>query len=366
MCHHHHRKNTPVPHATKPNTRSATVKKKRRISTKTTTTSTSVSLKPSRKTRTKRRKPKYLSLNLKLSPQKKPQTSKKKTKMTNKLHQQLTLFPLHPENLVEDTKDHMHEHDNEDNNVVASFLFDTATDSSTTLNGLLTSSTSEQESPAVSPLSLTFAYGEDRCGDSNYGLVRTAMRCKERDASEEKWVSYSEVVENNKIVVKEEEVMSSSCIDDHGRDRDRDRDHDDVDEGAWCMKQVQGQKKKLLLDLKLDYQEILNAWSDKGPLYVDGESPQTVPELHDATLPTDAWSNVGNLWSVPERASIDGSDSVEGKEGWNREHREASVLRYKEKRQNRLFIKRIRYEVRKLNAEKRPRMKGRFVKRSEV
>ena len=40
--------------------------------------------------------------------------------------------------------------------------------------------------------------------------------------------------------------------------------------------------------------------------------------------------------------------------------RQASVLRYKEKRQSRLFSKRIRYEVRKLNAEKRPRMKVTF------
>lgn len=44
-------------------------------------------------------------------------------------------------------------------------------------------------------------------------------------------------------------------------------------------------------------------------------------------------------------------------EGWKKGQREASVLRYKEKRQSRLFSKRIRYEVRKLNAEKRPRMK---------
>lgn len=43
--------------------------------------------------------------------------------------------------------------------------------------------------------------------------------------------------------------------------------------------------------------------------------------------------------------------------------REARVSRYKEKRRTRLFSKKIRYEVRKLNAEKRPRMKGRFVKR---
>ena len=40
-----------------------------------------------------------------------------------------------------------------------------------------------------------------------------------------------------------------------------------------------------------------------------------------------------------------------------RRRREASVLRYKEKRQTRLFSKKIRYQVRKLNADKRPRFK---------
>lgn len=43
--------------------------------------------------------------------------------------------------------------------------------------------------------------------------------------------------------------------------------------------------------------------------------------------------------------------------------REASVLRYKEKRRTRLFSKKIRYQVRKVNADRRPRMKGRFVRR---
>ncbi|KAL9264692.1 CHLOROPLAST IMPORT APPARATUS 2-like protein [Drosera capensis] len=42
--------------------------------------------------------------------------------------------------------------------------------------------------------------------------------------------------------------------------------------------------------------------------------------------------------------------------------REASVLRYKEKRRTRLFSKKIRYQVRKVNADQRPRMKGRFVR----
>lgn len=41
--------------------------------------------------------------------------------------------------------------------------------------------------------------------------------------------------------------------------------------------------------------------------------------------------------------------------------REASVQRYKEKRRNRLFSKKIRYQVRKLNADRRPRMKVPFL-----
>ena len=37
--------------------------------------------------------------------------------------------------------------------------------------------------------------------------------------------------------------------------------------------------------------------------------------------------------------------------------REACVMRYREKRRSRMFYKKIRYHVRKLNAENRPRMK---------
>ena len=46
--------------------------------------------------------------------------------------------------------------------------------------------------------------------------------------------------------------------------------------------------------------------------------------------------------------------------------REASVSRYREKKKTRSFTKTIRYEVRKLNAENKPRMKGRFVKRAPL
>ncbi|KAI8533529.1 hypothetical protein RHMOL_Rhmol10G0018200 [Rhododendron molle] len=91
----------------------------------------------------------------------------------------------------------------------------------------------------------------------------------------------------------------------------------------------------------------------------------------------DDWgSNGGGLWTVPQISINNGNignmkvktEEVilqGGEDEWKQVRaREASVLRYKEKRQNRLFAERIRYEVRKINAEKRPRMKGRFVKRS--
>ncbi|ERN00140.1 hypothetical protein AMTRI_Chr13g83460 [Amborella trichopoda] len=46
--------------------------------------------------------------------------------------------------------------------------------------------------------------------------------------------------------------------------------------------------------------------------------------------------------------------------------KEARVLRYREKKKNRKFEKKIRYASRKAFADKRPRIKGRFVKRNEV
>lgn len=46
--------------------------------------------------------------------------------------------------------------------------------------------------------------------------------------------------------------------------------------------------------------------------------------------------------------------------------REARVLRYREKKKNRKFEKTIRYASRKAYAETRPRIKGRFAKRTEA
>ncbi len=42
--------------------------------------------------------------------------------------------------------------------------------------------------------------------------------------------------------------------------------------------------------------------------------------------------------------------------------RQASLRRYREKKARRSFSKTIRYQMRKVNADRRPRIKGRFVK----
>ncbi|KAG0555967.1 hypothetical protein KC19_11G016000 [Ceratodon purpureus] len=98
---------------------------------------------------------------------------------------------------------------------------------------------------------------------------------------------------------------------------------------------------KVMPSLQLDLKAVLTAWSDRGePWMVDFK----VPQMNDD-------SNSSGSDSTGLVPDMDGD-------------RDARVMRYKEKRRTRLFSKKIRYEVRKLNAERRPRMKGRFVKRT--
>lgn len=103
-------------------------------------------------------------------------------------------------------------------------------------------------------------------------------------------------------------------------------------------------KKKILLNL--DYEGVLKAWADQRCPWTNGERP----ELDS----NESWPDcMGNYMGIMnENVTIVDRG------------REARVTRYREKRRTRLFSKKIRYEVRKLNAEKRPRMKGRFVKRA--
>ncbi|XP_019160355.1 PREDICTED: zinc finger protein CONSTANS-LIKE 5-like isoform X2 [Ipomoea nil] len=93
------------------------------------------------------------------------------------------------------------------------------------------------------------------------------------------------------------------------------------------------------------------------------------------TKPSLSVSSSLDVGVVPDGSSVSeisyrniGGGSVDSRGGsqWNGMDREARVLRYREKRKNRKFEKTIRYASRKAYAETRPRIKGRFAKRTEV
>ncbi|XP_057523704.1 protein CHLOROPLAST IMPORT APPARATUS 2-like [Amaranthus tricolor] len=94
--------------------------------------------------------------------------------------------------------------------------------------------------------------------------------------------------------------------------------------------------------LKLNYDDVLNAWSDRG-------SPFSDDILGSEFSGSDALARLAQIDLFGEFGAL----------------REASVQRYKEKRRTRFFSKKIRYQVRKVNADQRPRMKGRFVRRPD-
>lgn len=109
---------------------------------------------------------------------------------------------------------------------------------------------------------------------------------------------------------------------------------------------------KRKISLRLNYDAVINEWASQGSPWTSGCRPE-----FDAV---DGWPNcMGGVGPTGVQNQIGEGGHVVGGDGG----RGARVLRYREKRKSRLFSKKIRYEVRKLNAEKRPRLKGRFVKR---
>ncbi|KAJ0229396.1 Zinc finger protein CONSTANS-LIKE 8 [Hirschfeldia incana] len=116
----------------------------------------------------------------------------------------------------------------------------------------------------------------------------------------------------------------------------------DVNPTLVITKTEENAKQRNML-LRLNYENVIAAWDKQ-------ESPRT------ATWNQNECNNASNFQLVPP--------GTEEKKVCDRSEREARVWRYRDKRKNRLFEKKIRYEVRKVNADKRPRMKGRFVRRS--
>lgn len=249
-----------------------------------------------RKTRSKTKKPKFLSLRRKFPAEETKEIEELSGRKSLKDAAEdidgyeLKLFPQQPENLVEDRESYDHENEN-----VAVF-FSAGDSSATTLTGLLDFSADHQSNSSLTvannhnitsryrsyscllnflftksinecvylidpiptgfrlrDLSPSAAYSEDPSP-----LVRNAFRSRERDAREETWVSLSEVV-------KEEEVSSSGGVG------------------------IQG------LRLKLDYEEIIDAWSNKGSLYIDAETPQIVPDINHQFMWQQSSNNQVNI-----------------------------------------------------------------------
>nr|UOF76506.1 CONSTANS-like protein [Olimarabidopsis pumila] len=128
-------------------------------------------------------------------------------------------------------------------------------------------------------------------------------------------------------------------------------------------------RKTSLLFLRLDYESVISAWDNHGSPWKTGIKPEFNLDnccreclLGGNTCPSHVMSGFEELSSA-----VGSVTRQQGRDGGGSDvEREARVLRYREKRRTRLFSKKIRYEVRKLNAEQRPRIKGRFVKRTSL
>lgn len=75
----------------------------------------------------------------------------------------------------------------------------------------------------------------------------------------------------------------------------------------------------------------------------------------------------GSLTLVPSHTKNEGEEEVEKKTAEQRKQlRAEALIRFRAKRANRSFQKKIRYGCRKVLAESRPRVKGRFVKKCDM
>ncbi|KAL9324513.1 hypothetical protein ACSQ67_009370 [Phaseolus vulgaris] len=183
----------------------------------------------------------------------------------------------------------------------------------------------------------------------------------------------SEHVKGSEVVLdcKEEDDEMDACVDGVG-EKDamvKVKDEEELDADTSChldsiildmnwndiveSESLAEEQDKKEMFLRLNYEDVIASWASQGCPWTTGTPPNF---NSDDFLPDFLGSNgedvlccYGEMRSL--RGHADGG-------------REARVLRYREKRRTRLFAKKIRYEVRKLNAEKRPRMKGRFVKRT--
>lgn len=104
------------------------------------------------------------------------------------------------------------------------------------------------------------------------------------------------------------------------------------------------------------YSDINNDFSTSKPFTYNYNHSVSSPSLEVGVVPD------GNVMSEISYCGYGSTPAVQ----ITAADREARVMRYREKRKNRRFEKTIRYASRKAYAETRPRIKGRFAKRSDL
>ncbi|XP_050226818.1 zinc finger protein CONSTANS-LIKE 2 [Mercurialis annua] len=94
----------------------------------------------------------------------------------------------------------------------------------------------------------------------------------------------------------------------------------------------------------------------------------SISSMEVGVVPESTMSDVSISHPRPPKGTIDlfSSSPMQTPTQLSPRDREARVLRYREKKKNRKFEKTIRYASRKAYAETRPRIKGRFAKRTDV
>jgi len=128
-------------------------------------------------------------------------------------------------------------------------------------------------------------------------------------------------------------------------------------------------------DLDLDFENIMYEWEDQNVFNnMTASMPPPMPrQTHAAYAPPSALavavdsepSSDSHQSASEEEAACTAVETKPEEDEFTR-NRRLCLERYREKKRNRRFSKKVRYHLRKMNADRRPRYKGRFIKKGEV
>ncbi|XP_057970695.1 zinc finger protein CONSTANS-LIKE 2 [Malania oleifera] len=137
-----------------------------------------------------------------------------------------------------------------------------------------------------------------------------------------------------------------------------------VQSGEVKDRQLQQQQPELQLQVGLEYESSKIGYGNAASI----SNSVSLSSLDVCIVPESSVSDLSVSHSRPPKGTIDlfSSPPVQMPTQLTPMDREARVLRYREKKKTRKFEKTIRYASRKAYAETRPRIKGRFAKRTNV